>query len=63
MIHKVLVVDDEEIIRNLCKIILERNGFDVAMAVDGEQALELIHCCNFDLIITDLLMGGVNGIV
>lgn len=65
MDHKILVVDDEEIIRNSLSIFLKSEGFEVDEAGDGETALEKItnsDSSGFDLVITDIKMPGLDGI-
>jgi len=57
----VLVVDDEEVIQNVLKIALERKGFVVKTAGDGQQALDQIHHQRPDLLLLDLKMPRFNG--
>ncbi|ABR54520.1 response regulator receiver protein [Methanococcus vannielii SB] len=57
---KVLIVEDEEDILNLVRIILEISGYEVITAQDGYQGLELIKK-KPDLIILDLMMPGMTG--
>jgi DNA-binding response OmpR family regulator len=58
----ILVVDDEEEIRLLLKEFLEKNGFAVVEAADGQQALKLAEENVPDLVITDLLLPKEHGI-
>lgn len=58
----ILIVDDEEDIRGLLKEFLEKNGFDVIAAEDGQQALKLASEHVPDLVITDLLLPKEHGI-
>lgn len=62
----VLVVDDEDDIRRVLTITLEKEGYYVVNAEDGEQAIRLInegeHPMVIDVIITDIRMPKVNGI-
>jgi len=60
---KVLVVDDEAELRNLCKIILQSAGYDVVTQGDGQSALQLFqeNPNEFDLVITDYAMPGISG--
>jgi PAS domain S-box-containing protein len=58
---KVLVVDDEKRIRDACRKMLTRDGFEVAVAEDGEEGLERIESEHFDLILLDLMMPGLSG--
>ncbi|GGC99910.1 response regulator [Pontibacillus salipaludis] len=59
---KILVVDDEERIRRLIRMYLERENYEVVEAEDGEEALELAIGDDFDLILLDLMMPGKDGI-
>jgi two-component system response regulator MprA len=59
---KVLVVDDEENIIELIRLGLRYEGFEVAVASDGEQALVQAQRLNPDLIILDILMPGIDGL-
>lgn len=62
MSKKILVIDDEEIIRKFLKIHLVKNGFEVKEAADGEQAIEQLKKENFDLLICDIIMPKKNGL-
>jgi two-component system nitrogen regulation response regulator NtrX len=59
---KVLVVDDEQSIRNTLKEILEYEDFKVDLAPDGIQAMELIEKTKYDSILCDIKMPGMDGI-
>jgi DNA-binding NtrC family response regulator len=59
---KILVVDDEPDICKALEFFLKREGYDVNIANSGEDALEKIKKENFDIVITDLKMGKVDGI-
>ncbi|MGD0916335.1 MAG: response regulator [Thermodesulfobacteriota bacterium] len=61
MSKKVLVVDDEEVIRKLLRIHLVKWGYEVKEAVDGTQAIEEIGKDDFDLLICDILMPNMDG--
>jgi DNA-binding NtrC family response regulator len=58
----ILVVDDEERQREILQAILKDEGYAVATAVSGENALRLMKNCRFDLVLTDLKMPGITGI-
>jgi CheY-like chemotaxis protein len=59
---KILVIDDEElIIKSLTKL-LEKSGFAIFVAKNGQDALAICEEENFDLIIADIRMPGVNGV-
>jgi len=57
----VLVVDDNEMNRDLLSRRLQRQGFTVAIAEDGKQALEQIQIQPFDLVLLDVMMPQMNG--
>jgi len=59
---KILVVDDEENIRELYKEELTEMGYDVTMAPDGIQALAAMDQAKFDLVTLDMRMEGMDGI-
>jgi two-component system, OmpR family, response regulator len=59
---KILVVDDEEAIQRLLRFPLEREGYQVVQARDGQEALDLFANDQFDLIILDLMLPGIDGI-
>ena len=56
-----LVVDDEDYMRALLRDILEKEGFEVALAEGGREALLLLEDAQFDGIFTDLGMAGMSG--
>ena len=57
----VLVVDDNEMNRDVLSRRLKRRGYSVMDAEDGRTALELIEAENFDLVLLDIMMPGLNG--
>lgn len=59
---KILVVDDELSIRLLLTEELSREGYQVATAASGEEALTMLRQITFDLILLDLKMPGVDGL-
>ncbi|ASS91780.1 MAG: DNA-binding response regulator [Bacillaceae bacterium] len=58
----ILVVDDEERIRRLLKMYLERENYQIDEAENGDEALEKALCADYDLIILDIMMPGIDGI-
>ena len=62
MIERILVADDEPLMRNFAAETLRRLGKDVATAQDGEEAKRRLEQENFDLLLTDRLMPGLGGI-
>lgn len=59
---KILVVDDEDRIRHLIKMYLEREDFEIEEADNGEDALELALKNDYDVILLDIMMPGMDGI-
>ena len=59
---KILVVDDEEAIQRLLRFPLEREGYQVVQARDGQEALDLFAKDQFDLVILDLMLPRIDGI-
>ncbi len=62
MSESILIVDDEEIIRESLSFILAKEGFAVREAENGKVALDLVREESFDLILTDLEMPEMKGI-
>lgn len=61
MNKKILIVDDSATIRNLVKIALKLDGYDITTAIDGQDALEKLGKNSFDMLITDLNMPNMDG--
>lgn len=59
---KILVVDDEEGARELFSTILSDEGYTIALATNGEEALALFNNDSFDLVITDIKMPVMDGL-
>ena len=58
----VLVIDDEEIMREILQTLLEREGCQVSLAASGEYGLTLARSQPFDVAIVDVMMPGIDGI-
>lgn len=58
---RVMVIDDDAVVRRLFKETLERNNYHVMTVEDGDKALKLVKSWNFDLIFLDLKMTGMDG--
>ena len=58
----ILVVDDEEIMREILETLLTREGYDVKLASSGEEGLDLARALPFDAALVDIMMPGINGI-
>jgi CheY-like chemotaxis protein len=61
-VKKVLVIDDEPTVRTITKIILTRLGYEVLVADNGRQGLELNHQEHPDVIVLDLSMPEMDGV-
>ncbi len=59
---KILVVDDEEEYREVIRMILESKGYYVEDAPSGEEALKILERKSYNLVLTDLIMKGMDGI-
>jgi PAS domain S-box-containing protein len=57
----ILVVDDEESLRHLVKEILDNHGYKVLLAESGHQALEILQAEHVDLLLSDIIMPGMDG--
>jgi two-component system, cell cycle sensor histidine kinase and response regulator CckA len=58
---RVLLVDDEEGVRDLLLTVLEHNGFDVRAASTAEEALQILSGATFDVLLTDVALPGMTG--
>ena len=58
----VLVVDDEEIMREILEALLTREGYQVRLAASGQEGLDLARSMTFDAAILDVMMPGIDGI-
>jgi len=59
---KILIIDDEELILELLKKMLEEEGHQVSVAVNGEDGLEMFRKDPADLVITDMVMPVKDGL-
>ena len=59
---KVLVVDDDPMLAEVCGIVLEQEGFSVDTATDGLEALRKVETGGVDLVLLDLMMPEMDGI-
>jgi len=60
-LSKILIIEDDQFIRRICKNGLERSGFDVVTATEGEEGIEKAREQSPDLILSDLIMPHKNG--
>lgn len=61
MSKKVLIADDEQNIVISLEFLLRREGFDVSVALDGEEALKMARAEKPDLVLLDVMMPKMNG--
>lgn len=61
VLGRVLVVDDSQAIRQLIRVNLELDGFEVVTAADGAECLERVHCFRPDVITLDVSMPRLDG--
>ncbi len=59
--QKVLVIEDDDTVRDVLRSFLGEKGFEVTLAKNGAAGLEMVRGEKFDLILTDLVMPGVTG--
>ncbi|HEX9653439.1 MAG TPA: response regulator, partial [bacterium] len=60
--EKILVVDDDPTFQTITRSLLQDNGYDVEVAASAETAEEVLREHEYDLILTDLVMAGKNGL-
>ncbi len=61
-LRKLLLVDDDRELSSMLKEFLQREGFSVDTAYDGEEGVQRVAAQDYDLVILDVMMPGVNGI-
>jgi DNA-binding NtrC family response regulator len=59
---KILIVDDEQVIRDLFTQVLETKGHEVAQAAHGREAVVLVEASAYDLIFIDIIMPDIDGV-
>lgn len=59
--QKILVIEDDETVRDVLRSFLTQKGFEVTLAENGEAGLNLLRSDKFDLLFTDLMMPGISG--
>lgn len=62
MAIRILLVDDEPLIVKGLKFSLEQEGYAIVPAYDGEEALTLFNAQNFDLVLLDVMLPGIDGL-
>lgn len=59
--YKILIADDEPEIRDLLRLYLEKDGYDIIEAADGMEAMTAVNEEQIDLVILDIMMPGMDG--
>ena len=59
---RILLIEDDDELRKVIAQSLEHAGHEVSQAADGRQGLDIFHVANFDLVLTDLVMPGKEGV-
>jgi len=62
MSARILIVEDEDTLRESLKRVLMKEGYEVEAVESSESAFEKIEVCSFDMIISDVILPGVSGI-
>ncbi|MGD9000286.1 MAG: response regulator [Granulosicoccaceae bacterium] len=60
--QQILVIDDDESVRDAISLALEKEGYAIATAVDGEQGLSIAQDSRPDLVFLDIRMPGIDGV-
>lgn len=60
--QRILIIDDEEAARDILRMILENEGYQVVEASNGQEGVELFRRQPFDLVVTDLVMPVKDGL-
>jgi DNA-binding response OmpR family regulator len=61
IVERILVIEDEEPIAELIRINLEMAGYEVLLAMDGEEGLRLVKANRFDLVLLDIMLPKIDG--
>lgn len=59
---RVLIIDDEEVLRDVLEAVLRREGFEVLLAATGEEGLSMMDTEEIDLVVLDMMLPGITGI-
>lgn len=58
---RILIIDDQDALRAMLRLVLERANYEVEEARDGQEGLQSLDTASYDLILTDILMPGAKG--
>jgi CheY-like chemotaxis protein len=59
---RILVIDDDQAIRSVVTLLLERNGHQIVVAENGRRGLKILEADDFDLLIIDIFMPEMDGL-
>jgi len=59
--HRIMIIDDEKIVGDMAKLSLEQDGYEVETFLNAAPALERLQAEQFDIVITDYKMKGIDG--
>ncbi|HVQ16784.1 MAG TPA: response regulator, partial [Vicinamibacterales bacterium] len=59
---RILIVDDEPSMREMLRIVLRRDGYDVTVAANGTEALDVLQRERMDLLLSDIRMPDISGV-
>jgi CheY-like chemotaxis protein len=62
MAKKILIIDDEKDVRFVLREVLQRAGYEVGVAADAREGLDKLAADGADLVVTDVIMPGMNGV-
>lgn len=62
MSKRIMIIDDEKIVGDMAKISLEEEGYEVETFLNAEPALKRLRETQFDVVVTDLKMKGIDGL-
>jgi two-component system alkaline phosphatase synthesis response regulator PhoP len=62
MKKKIFIIEDEKMINYFLETRLKKEGFDVEIALDGEEALQKVYQNGYDLILTDMMIPNISGL-
>jgi CheY-like chemotaxis protein len=61
-VPRILVIDDDDLVRTAVQQMLENKGFDVVVAAQGQHALRILDDGHFDAIVVDIFMPDMDGL-
>jgi diguanylate cyclase (GGDEF)-like protein len=59
---RLLIVDDEEMMRTFLREVLKEEGYEIALAPSGDEAVRMLERDTFDIVLTDIVMPGMDGL-